>query len=103
MKEEGEEEGEEGEGRSVHVGELLGAGRRKGRRGEGGGGGRGRGRGRRATYSNSTTRYHSLADSLGGRGQLPWEQRKRSSSVGMPVLPMSILHSSPLTPPTVNC
>ena len=101
-EEEGEEEEEKNEGkvRSVHVGELLGAGRRKGRREEGGGGG---GRGRSATYGNSTTRYHSLAESLGGHGKLPWEQRKRASSVGMPVLPMTILHSSPLTTPTVNC
>ena len=90
-----EEEGEEGKERSVHVGELPGARKRKRRRGEGEVG----------EIWHSTTLIITLADSLGARGRshLPWGKRKRTSSVGMPVLPMNILHSSHLTPPTVNC
>ena len=67
---------------------------------QGGGGGE---KGRRATFGNSTTQYHSLADSLSGRGQLPWKQKKRAVTVDMPVLPMNVLKSSPLTPPPINC
>ena len=64
--------------------------------------GKGKERGRRASFGNSTTQYHSLADSMGGgRSQFP---RKRASSVEVPVLPMSILKSTPhSTSPSVTC
>ena len=56
--------------------------------------------GRRASFGNSTTQYHSLADSLGGQSQLP---RKRTSSLEIPVLPMNILKSNPITQSPINC
>ena len=75
--------------------------KREGRGGRGRGGGE---RGRRASFGNSTAQYHSLADSMGGRSQLAWKQRKRASSVEIPVLPMSVFKPSPLsTPSPVNC
>ena len=55
---------------------------------------------RRASFGNTTTRYHSLADGLSGQSQLP---RKRALSVEIPVLQMNILQSAPLTPSPVNC
>ena len=58
-------------------------------------------KGRRASFGNTTARYHSLADGLSGRGQLP---RKRASSVQIPVLPMNVLNNAPITVQSpVNC
>ena len=57
------------------------------------------GRQRRASFGNSTTRYHSLADGIGGRSQLP---RKRSSSLEIPFLPMNVLKSPHKTPSPVH-
>ena len=62
---------------------------------------RGEEKGRRASFGNSTTQYHSLADGMSGRSQFP---RKRSSSVEIPVLPMNVLKSSPIKAQSpVNC
>lgn len=61
------------------------------------------GRGRRASFGNTTTQYHSLADSIGGRGQFPKRPRKRASSVEIPVLPMTVLQPPLNTPSPVNC
>ena len=82
--------------------QSLQFGGRKVRNGGGRKIGRGGERGRRASFGSSTTQYHSLADSMsGGRGQFP---KKRASSVEIPVLPMSILKSTPhSTSPSVTC
>ena len=58
---------------------------------------------RRSTLDGSTVQYHSLADSLGGLGQLPWKHRaeNKQKAVKVPVLTMNILDSSQL-PATVT-
>ncbi len=52
--------------------------------------------GRRRSHSGSTAQYHSLADSISGRSQLPQKHR----SVEVPVLSMKVLDAKNL-PPTV--
>ena len=48
---------------------------------------------KQASASRSAAQYHSLADSLGRRGQLPQQQHK-SNGVGA-ILPMSVLEQGP--------
>lgn len=53
---------------------------------------------RRSSFGGSTVQYHSLADSLGEKGKLPWKQgrARKQQSVDVPVLPMNVLDSSHL-------
>ena len=56
-----------------------------------------------SSFDGSTVRYHSLADPLGGLGQLAWKQsaERRQKAVEVPVSTMNILDSSQL-PATVT-